>query len=176
MTPSKNVLAGRCSAAKTAAICLMAYAILPVHAKAGEKPANPQPAAKAIVEEIFRGNSWNWSHGGAFHAPDGTMVGKWIANSDRKGHYLDVIGHGRWTVNNKGTLCHDAEWRWRRNGELRKRFVKDCWKHVTDANGNLWQHDRRHGWYPFPKQQLRSGDRFSKRYSRISRTHNLWEE
>ena len=156
------------------AICVITPLVCNDRAVAGPKPENTRPAQKAVIEKLFKGNSWRWSHGGSYHAPDGTMIGKWIANSNRKGHYLDVIGHGRWSVSANGTLCHDAEWRWRRNGELRKRFVNDCWQHVRDDKGNLWQHDQRHGWYRFPKHQLRSGDRLSNRYNRISRINDLW--
>jgi len=158
------------------ATCLTAPLIASSPATAGTKPENSRPAQKATIEKMFKGNSWRWSHGGAYHAPDGKMIGKWIANGDQKGKFADVIGHGRWTVSKKGTLCHDAQWRWRRKGELRKRFVKDCWRHVRDENGKLWQHDRRHGWYRFPRLQIQSGDRLTRRYNRISRKQSLWGE
>ncbi len=157
-------------------ICFSTMFVSQAQAGIGAKPDNTRPAGKAAVEKIYKGNSWRWSHGGAYHAPNGEMIGKWFANGDHRGRFASVIGQGRWSVNQKGTLCHDAEWRWRRNGELRIRFVKDCWKHVIDEKGNLWQHDQRHGWYPFPKRQLRSGDRLSERYNKISRVNKLWGE
>jgi len=154
--------------------CSVVISVSIPSAIADTKPRNFSPAGKAMIAKIFSGNSWRWSHGGAYHSPDGNMVGKWHAIGNNKGRLVNVIGYGKWNINQSGTLCHKAEWRWRRNGELKVRKVKDCWRHVIDEKGKLWQHDQRHGWYRFPKNQIRSGDRFSKQYKRISKAENLW--
>lgn len=132
-------------------------------AHAGSKPDGASAANAEDIRVAFSGKSWRWKEGGAYHAKDGKMIAiLWEG----------VVGVGRWSVSSDGTLCHNATWYWNKTSP-RQRKVKDCWKHVVDQKGRTWQHDRVHGWYKFPKFQISSGDKYSRRVNRLKKKIGL---
>ena len=151
---------------KNVVLLFTLIALYHCEAIAGSKPEKAVSANPREIEVAFAENSWRWNNekGGVYHAKNGKLIA--ILNYD------DVLGIGRWSVNAKGTLCHNAIWYWKRE-KLKQRKVKDCWKHVVDQDGKLWQHDRKYGWYRFPINQISPGNKYSRRVNRLKKNFGL---
>ena len=139
-------------------LSLTATAILPTSALAGPKPSGAKSAKGAEIKAAFAGKSWRWSKGGAHFASNG----KFHAIFDGS------VGLGSWSVSGSGTLCHNATWYWDDDGLVTKK-VKDCYKHVVDPDGDLWQHSKDDGWYKFPARRISSGDKYGSKVNRMKK-------
>ncbi len=135
---------------------------VPEVANAGSKPAGAKNAKGADIKAAFSGKSWRWSKGGGYFASNGKFHGVFDGS----------VGLGSWSVSGSGTLCHNVTWYWDDGGLVTKK-VKDCYKHVVDPDGKLWQHYKTGGWYKFPERKISSGDKYGSKVNRMKKKLGL---
>lgn len=152
----KNLRLAAFAGAAGLLIGAVAFTTVTGSAFAGPKPPGAKAASGAEIKAAFSGKSWRWSKGGAYFASNGKFHAVWEQS----------VGLGSWSVSGSGTVCQNATWYWDDDGLVTKK-EKECYKHVVDSKGALWQHTKEDGWYKFPKRRFSSGDKYSSKVKRI---------
>ncbi len=122
----------------------------------------PNPASAAdpqVILKHYRGKTWTWSEGASFWGRGGAF----------QAHFKQSVGEGKWYVTTKATLCYEADWKWREeSGEIGSRPIKNCWQHVVDGEGTIWQrsHDKEN-WYRLNPDEVARGNTQKREYRRI---------
>ncbi|WP_298969801.1 DUF995 domain-containing protein [uncultured Roseobacter sp.] len=151
-----KTMKGALGAVMTVALMTAGTAALADKKPRGSKPADPQR-----VIEAYLGNTWNWSRGGSYWGGSGVFQAVWTSEKDDSKSYAD----GKWYVTSKGTLCYEAVWEWKDKDEPDE-VKKNCWRHVVDKEGRLWQrHHEKEEWYKPNPDKITSGNGIEAAYN-----------
>lgn len=133
-----------------------AVAATSTQALADPKPSGSKPADASVIKQAHSGKSWKWSEGGAFFAKNGEF----------QAMFKGAIGLGTWSVNRSGTLCYNATWYWD-DGGVKSEKIKNCWRHVVDREGNIWQRNHeKEDWYKWNGSKLSNGNKYKSKIAR----------
>ncbi|WP_282128618.1 DUF995 domain-containing protein [Roseobacter litoralis] len=128
---------------------------------ADPKPKNSTPADPLVIHKKYNGNTWNWSQGASYWGKKGVFQAVWKGTS---------YGEGKWYVTNKGTLCYEAHWHWKKDGIPASDQIKRCWQHVVDADGNLWQRNHeKEDWYQPSSDKIKRGNKLKSEFRKIEK-------
>ncbi|WP_298912551.1 DUF995 domain-containing protein [uncultured Roseobacter sp.] len=145
-----TLVAGACAMLTTAGTAALAE----------KKPRGATPADPQQIIAKYLGNTWNWSQGGSYWGSGGKFQAVWTNEENQSKSYAD----GKWYVTNKGTLCYEAVWEWKEKNEPDE-VRKNCWRHVVDKQGRLWQrHHEKEDWYRPSPEKLSSGNAIKATY------------
>ncbi|WVX48802.1 hypothetical protein ROLI_018840 [Roseobacter fucihabitans] len=129
-------------------------------ALADKKPRASKPADPNQIIQTYLGNTWVWSRGGSYWGGGGTFQAVWTSEKNGSKSYAD----GKWYVTSKGTLCYEAVWEWKDKEEADK-VEKNCWQHVVDKEGQVWQrHHEKEEWYKPGPEKIKSGNAIKAEY------------
>ena len=124
------------------------------------KPRKSKPVDPQVIIQHYLGKTWDWSEGGSYWGSGGSFQAVWKGRS---------VADGRWYVTTRGTLCYDATWQSRADdGSPTATDIENCWKHVLDTDGQIWQrHHEKEEWYRLNPDKVSSGNSITAEHRQI---------
>jgi hypothetical protein len=122
-------------------------------AAASKMTVNPKPISTAEVVRMYQDKTWTWATGGGRFLSENR---KFVAVTEENGK--QSLGEGKWTVDDRGTLCMRATWS---SGKSAAK-ANTCFQH--GKIGNVIYQRRQNGgkWYVFRNDPLKPTDEFAK--------------
>jgi hypothetical protein len=149
MTHARTALAALLVLAASSSVALSAKA-----SRADDQPPATAAALSATeLTALYEDKTWLWPTGGGYVGPE-RKFSAWVEEGG-----VRTYASGRWLATNSGKLCFEATWGTGKKAKL----VTNCFQHVRDADGNIYQRNVESGpWYVFKHKQLAEGDEFNK--------------
>lgn len=104
-------------------------------ALADPKPKGAKPVPAQTIANLYAGKTQNWKSCNAGIYYGGGWEAQAFCEKDGK-----AVGLGKWSVSNKGRVCHQLTWFWQDgDGYGSKKSDADCISHLIDSDGVIWR-------------------------------------